>query len=101
MLKAPTSTSWTRFVAYAQETMWINAHEAPALKNGWTGMHFATKAGHLNVVKLFVKSSADELAETKEGKVGIHRFSVILLKIQKNPCPCLRSRCALLPHTIT
>ncbi|VDL67399.1 unnamed protein product, partial [Nippostrongylus brasiliensis] len=40
-------------------------------QNGWTGMHFATKAGHLNVVKLFVKSSADELAETKEGKVPL------------------------------
>ncbi|VDM84600.1 unnamed protein product, partial [Strongylus vulgaris] len=40
-------------------------------KNGWTGLHYATKAGHLNVVKLFVKSSADELAETKEGKVPL------------------------------
>lgn len=37
-------------------------------------MHYATKAGHLNVVKLFVKSSADAQAETKEGKVGFESF---------------------------
>lgn len=35
-------------------------------------MHYATQAGHLNVVKLFVKSSADAQAETKEGKVEIN-----------------------------
>lgn len=39
------------------------------MQSGWTGMHYATKAGHLAVVKLFMKSSADALAETKEGKV--------------------------------
>lgn len=37
-------------------------------------MHYATQAGHLNVVKLFVKSSADAQAETKEGKVRIEFF---------------------------
>lgn len=40
-------------------------------QNGWTGMHFATKAGHLDVVKLFVMSSADAQAETKDGKVPL------------------------------
>lgn len=44
------------------------------LQNGWTGMHYATKAGHINVVKLFVKSSADPQAETKEGKVRNFEF---------------------------
>lgn len=34
-------------------------------------MHFATKAGHTDVVKLFVNSSADAQAETKEGKVPL------------------------------
>lgn len=34
-------------------------------------MHFATKAGHLNVLRLFVKSSADPQAETKEGKIPL------------------------------
>jgi ankyrin repeat protein len=34
-------------------------------------MHFATKAGHLDVVKLFVMSSADAQAETKDGKVPL------------------------------
>uniref|UniRef100_A0A914QBE7 ANK_REP_REGION domain-containing protein n=1 Tax=Panagrolaimus davidi TaxID=227884 RepID=A0A914QBE7_9BILA len=34
-------------------------------------MHYSTKAGHLNVVKLFVNSSADAQAETKEGKVPL------------------------------
>ncbi|EJW72745.1 hypothetical protein WUBG_16350 [Wuchereria bancrofti] len=34
-------------------------------------MHYATQAGHLNVIKLFVKSSADAQAETKEGKVPL------------------------------
>jgi serine/threonine-protein phosphatase 6 regulatory ankyrin repeat subunit B len=40
-------------------------------QHGWTGMHYATKAGHTNVVKLFVNSSADAQAETKEGKVPL------------------------------
>ncbi|CAK5092103.1 unnamed protein product [Meloidogyne enterolobii] len=40
-------------------------------QNGWTGMHYATKAGHLDVVKLFVNSSADAQAETKDGKVPL------------------------------
>jgi ankyrin repeat protein len=34
-------------------------------------MHFATKAGHLEVVKLFIMSSADAQAETKDGKVPL------------------------------
>lgn len=37
-------------------------------------MHYATKAGHSNVVKLFVKSSADPQAETKDGKVRVSKF---------------------------
>jgi ankyrin repeat protein len=40
-------------------------------QNGWTGMHYATKAGYTDVVKLFVNSSADPQAETKEGKVPL------------------------------
>uniref|UniRef100_A0A1I8AYW8 ANK_REP_REGION domain-containing protein n=1 Tax=Meloidogyne hapla TaxID=6305 RepID=A0A1I8AYW8_MELHA len=40
-------------------------------QNGWTSMHYATKAGHLDVVKLFVNSSADAQAETKDGKVPL------------------------------
>lgn len=34
-------------------------------------MHFATKAGHTDVVKLFVNSSADAQAETKDGKIPL------------------------------
>jgi len=40
-------------------------------QNGWTGMHYATKADWLDVVKLFVNSSADAQAETKDGKVPL------------------------------
>lgn len=40
-------------------------------QNGWTSMHHATKAGHLNVLKLFMQSSADPQAETKEGKIAL------------------------------
>ena len=43
-------------------------------------MHYATKAGHINIVKLFVKSSADPQAETKEGKVHFGpKFAPIFL----------------------
>lgn len=34
-------------------------------------MHFATKAGHLAVLKQFIQSSADPRAETKESKIPL------------------------------
>lgn len=40
-------------------------------KNGWTALHFAAKAGYLNVVKLLTESGASPKFETKEGKVSI------------------------------
>lgn len=40
-------------------------------QNGWTALHFATKAGHLTVCQLLIESSADPQAETKDGKVDL------------------------------
>lgn len=34
-------------------------------------MHYATKTGHIDIIKLLVKSSADSQAETKDGKVPL------------------------------
>lgn len=41
------------------------------MQNGWTALHFATKAGTMPVIKLLLESGADPLAETKEGKVAL------------------------------
>lgn len=41
------------------------------LQNGWTSLHFAAKAGYLNVVKLLVESGASTKFETKDGKLPI------------------------------
>ena len=46
---------------------WLILH----LQNGWTSLHFSSKAGYLNVVKLLVESGASTRFETKDGKLPI------------------------------
>jgi len=41
------------------------------LQNGWTPLHFAAKAGHLDVVKLLVESGACPKHETIDNKMPI------------------------------
>ena len=41
-------------------------------QNGFTPLHFASKAGHLNVVKLLVESGGSPKYETKDGKVALN-----------------------------
>lgn len=41
------------------------------LQNGWTPLHFATNNGHTQVVKMLLESSADPMAETRDGKVAL------------------------------
>jgi len=40
-------------------------------QNGWTPLHFAAKAGHLDVVKLLVESGACPKHETIDNKMPI------------------------------
>ena len=40
-------------------------------QNGWTALHHAAKAGHLDVVTLLVEAGASPNHETKEDKVAI------------------------------
>ena len=40
-------------------------------KDGWTPLHCAANAGHLNVVKHLVDSGASTKAETKDGRTPL------------------------------
>jgi ankyrin repeat protein len=40
-------------------------------QSGWTPLHCAAQAGHLNVVKLLVESGAPTTAQTTNGKIPL------------------------------
>ena len=40
-------------------------------QNGWTPLHYAAKAGHLEAVKLLCETGANPNNETKDGKVPV------------------------------
>lgn len=40
-------------------------------QNGWTALHYASKAGHLRVVKLLCDTGASTLLETKDSKTAM------------------------------
>jgi ankyrin repeat protein len=41
------------------------------VQNGWSALHFASKAGYLNVVKLLVETGASPRLENANGKVAV------------------------------